>query len=304
MDRFDAMAVLLKVVEEGSFSAAGRSLGVPLTTVSRKVADLERHLGARLVVRSNRSASLTEAGQSYVAACRRILDAVAEAELAASGAFSVARGELTVTAPVVFGRLHVLPVVTEFLAAYPEVDLRLMLADRFLHLHDDHVDLAVRIGTLPDSSLMAARVGAVRLVTCASPAYLAAMGRPVLPQDLSAHRCITFGSFGKFDRWSFSAPGADSTVQVRSRLVVNTAEAAIDAAAAGLGVTRVLSYQIAAAHQAGLLEVLLQDFEPEALPVNLVFDAQGALPQKLRAFVDFAGPRLRARLAAASAGLA
>lgn len=301
MDRFDAMAVLLRVVEEGSFSAAGRKLGLPLTTVSRKIADLERHLGARLVVRSNRSASLTEAGQAYVAASRRILDAVAEAEMAASGAYSVARGELTVTAPVVFGRLHVLPVVTEFLAAYPEIDLRLMLADRFLHLHDDHVDLAVRIGSLPDSSLTAARVGAVRLVSCASPAYLGTAGRPKVPQDLTRHRCITFGSFGRVDRWGFSAAGAEDSVAVRSRLMVNTAEAAIDASVAGLGVTRVLSYQMAAAQAAGQLEVVLQAYEPAALPVNLVFDAQGALPQKLRAFVDFATPRLRARLAALQA---
>jgi DNA-binding transcriptional LysR family regulator len=298
MDRFDAMTVLLRVVEEGSFSAAGRRLGLPLTTVSRKIADLDRHLGARLVVRSNRSASLTEAGHAYVAACKRILDAVAEAELAASGAYTVARGELTVTAPVVFGRLHVLPVVTEFLAAYPEIDLRLMLADRFLHLHDDHVDLAVRIGALPDSSLTAARVGAVRLVSCASPGYLAAAGRPGVPQDLVGHSCITFGSFGKVDRWTFAGVAGETSVPVRSRLVVNTAEAAIDATVAGLGVTRVLSYQMAAARKAGLLEVVLQDFEPAALPVNLVFDAQGALPQKLRAFVDFATPRLRARLAA------
>ena len=299
MDRFDAMAVLLRVVEEGSLSAAGRRLGVPLTTVSRKISDLEGHLGARLLLRSNRSATLTQAGLSYVAACKRILSEVAEAELAASGAFTSARGELAITAPVVFGRLHVLPVVTEFLRAYPDIDIRLTLADRLLHLQDDHVDLAVRIGTLPDSSLMAVRVGAVRQVICASPDYLAAHGAPLAPDDLSRHRCITFTGLGNPDRWILNAGDVEKSVPIRSRLMVNTAEAAIDAALAGLGLTRVLSYQVAAAKSAGHLVAVLESCEPPAVPISLVIDGQGALPLKLRAFLDFAGPRLRERMSQA-----
>ena len=302
MDRFDAMAVLLQVVEDGSLSAAGRTLGVPLTTVSRKISDLEGHLGARLLVRSNRHITLTEAGQSYVAACKRILGQVAEAEMAASGAFSTARGELTITAPLVFGRLHVLPVVAEFLQAYPDIDVRLALADRLLHLQDDHIDAAFRIGALPDSGLKAIRLGSVRRVVCASPAYFSAHGTPRDPGDLIHHQCVTFTGLGSRDptRWTLTVDGVEKTVPVRSRLAVDTAEAAIDASIAGLGLTRVLSYQIAAASRAGLLEIALEPFEPAAAPVNLVFDGQGALPLKLRAFLDFARPRLKDRLAAAA----
>lgn len=298
MDRLAAMAVLMAVVQEGNLSAAGRRLGVPLTTVSRKIADLEAHLGARLLQRSNRRVALTEAGQSYIEACKRILAQVAEAEAAASGAFSAARGELTVTAPVVFGRLHVLPVVTEFLRAYPEIDIRLMLADRMLHLQDDHVDLAVRIGTLPDSSLKAVRVSTVRRVVCASPDYLVRRGTPLTPGDLAHHACVTFTGLGNPDRWTFSEQGTDKVVTIRSRLAVNTAEAAIDAAIAGLGVTRVLSYQIAAARSSDGVRAILESFEPAAMPVSLVYDGQGVLPLKLRAFLDFAAPRLKERLAA------
>lgn len=296
MDRLEAMAVLLQVVEQGNLSAAGRKLGVPLTTISRKLAELERHLGARLVLRSNRHVTLTEAGQAYVAASQRILAAVTEAEEAASGAFTAARGDLNITAPLVFGRLHVVPVVTEFLRIYPDIDIRLTLADRMLHLQDDHVDLALRIGTLPDSSLKAVRVGAVRRVVCASPGYLARHGTPLQPADLGQHQCVTFTGLMTAERWTFQTDAGEKSVQVRSRLAVNTAEAAIDAAIAGLGLTRVLSYQISAAESLGQLQTVLQPFEPAAVPVSLLFDGQSALPLKLRAFLDFAADRLRQRL--------
>ena len=202
------------------------------------------------------------------------------------------------TAPVVFGRLHVLPVVTEFLRAYPEIDIRLMLADRMLHLQEDHVDLAVRIGTLPDSSLMAARIANVDSVVCASPDYLARHGTPLTPEDLATHACVTFTGLGNPDRWTFVKQGKDRVVALRSRLAVTTAEAAIDAAIAGLGITRVLSYQAAAAKNSNLLKTILEPFKPAAVPVSLVYDGQGALPLKLRAFLDFVAPRLRERLAA------
>lgn len=291
MDRFDAMQVLLQVVEQGNLSAASRKLGVPLTTISRKISDLESHLGARLLQRSNRSVTLTEAGQSYLAACKRILRDVAEAELAASGAFTTARGELTLTAPVVFGRLHVLPVVTAFLQAYPEIDIKLTLADRLLHLQDDHVDVAIRIGALPDS-----RLRAVRQVVCASPDYLAATGSPLKPEDISHHHCITFTGLDHPDRWTFQVNAVEKSVPIRSRLAVNTAEAAIDAAVSGVGLTRVLSYQIVAARSTGHLMTVLEAYEPHSVPINLVFDGQGALPLKLRAFLDFARPRIRERM--------
>lgn len=296
MDRLEAMEVLLQVVEQGNLSAAGRKLGVPLTTVSRKISDLERHLGARLMVRSNRHITLTEAGEAFVLACKRILGDVAEAEQAASGAFSAARGDLAITAPLVFGRLHVLPVVAEFLRLYPDINIRLTLADRLLHLQDDHVDLAFRIGALPDSGLMAMKVGEVRRVVCASPDYLEGYGTPIEPSYLSRHQCVTFSGLDSPDRWAFNVRGKDKSAPIKSRLVVNTAEAAIDAAIAGLGLTRVLSYQIAAAQGSGHLVTVLKQYEPAAVPINLVFDGLGALPLKLRAFLDFAAQRLRERL--------
>eukprot|EP01035_Chromulina_nebulosa_P068240 gene68240-93498_t len=162
MDRFEAMSVLLDVVTTGSFSAAGRKLGMPLSTVSRKISELETHLNAQLLVRSSRRLSLTDTGRSYVAACQRIIDEVIEAERTAGGEYTTIRGDLVVTAPVVFGRLHVLPVIEGFLAAHPEIDVRLVLADRIVHLLDDHVDIALRLGALPDSSLVALRLGPMR----------------------------------------------------------------------------------------------------------------------------------------------
>ncbi|TGQ67372.1 LysR family transcriptional regulator [Mesorhizobium sp. M00.F.Ca.ET.186.01.1.1] len=297
MDRLEAMSLFIGAVEAGSLSAAARNLGIPLATVSRKISDLERHLNTRLLNRSTRRLTLTDAGHAYLAACRRILDDVGEAERTAAGEYSVPTGELVITAPVVFGRLHVLPVVTAFLAAYPDVDIRLTLADRITQLAEDHIDLAVRIGALPDSSLVALRVGAIRRVVCASPAYLAERGTPQTPEDLATHSCITFEGPGGLSAWSFASGKAEISIRVRSRLQVNTAEAAIDAAIAGVGPTRVLSYQVEAAVRSGALRILLREFEPEPWPVNLVHAGQGLLPVKLRAFLDFAAPRLRDRLA-------
>lgn len=297
MDRFEAMSVFVAVTEAGSLSAAGRRLGMPLTTVSRKMADLESHLGTRLLVRSSRQLSLTEAGRSYLAACRRILEELGEAERTAAGEYSAARGELLITAPIVFGRLHVLPVIAAFLRAYPEIEVRLSLADRVVHLLEEHVDLGVRIGELPDSSMVAVRVGAVRRVVCASPDYLAARGRPNRPADLAGYDIISFEGLTSPDIWRFGAGKSETFVPIRPRLTVNTAEAAIDAAADGVGVTSVLSYQAADAVASGRLALLLEEFEPPPRPVSLVYAGRGLLPLKLRAFLDFAGPRLKEALA-------
>jgi DNA-binding transcriptional LysR family regulator len=295
MDRLEAMAVLLAVVEAGSLSAAGRKLGIPLATVSRRISELEMHLKARLLSRSTRQLTLTDAGRDYVAACKRILEEVNEAERAASGEYSAPKGDLVIAAPIVFGRLHVLPVTIEFLQSYPEVDVRLILGDRLVNLLEDHVDVAVRIGELPDSSLIALRVGMIRRVVCGSPGYFAEHGAPQSPGELRTHQCITFAGLMAPDSWPFKVNGADISVPIHSRLVVNTAEAAIDAAIAGIGVTRVLSYQIEDARRTGLLQVTLREFEPEPTPVSLVYTSQGRLPVKLRAFLDFAAPRLRER---------
>jgi DNA-binding transcriptional LysR family regulator len=304
MNRLESMGVLLAVVDEGSLSAAGRKLGMPLATVSRKVSDLETELKTRLLIRSTRQLTLTESGRGYVAACRRILEEVNEAERAAAGEYSAARGELIVTAPMVFGRLHVLPVLTEFLQAYPEVNVRLVLGDRVVNILEDHVDLALRIGVLPDSGMVAINLGSVRRVACASSAYLSRNGTPARVQDLAAHDCVSFEPFASGDAWRFRVDRDEVLVPLRPRLSVSTAEAAIDAAVAGLGVTCVLSYQVESALRAGALKLILESFEPAPLPVNFLYASQGRLPLKLRALLDFAAPRLRVRLQKAAAALA
>lgn len=181
MDRLRAMSVFAQAVESGSFSAAGRRLGMPLPTVSRHIAELEAHLETRLLNRTTRQLTLTDAGRSYLASCKTILEQVDEAERGAAGEFSAPKGELVISAPIVFGRLHMLPIICEFLSAYPDVDVRLSLSDRVVHLMEDHVDLAVRIGALPDSSLIAARAGFIRRVVCASATYLKQHGTPECP---------------------------------------------------------------------------------------------------------------------------
>jgi DNA-binding transcriptional LysR family regulator len=263
--------------------------------VSRKVSDLEAHLKTRLLNRSTRKLTLTDAGRSYVEACKRILEQVNDAERTATGEYSAPKGELLITAPVVFGRLHVLPVTMEFLKAYPEIDIKLQLADRVVNLHEDRVDLAVRIGELPDSSLVASRIGSIRRVVCGSPEYFTRRGVPSDPSGLASHECITFEGLMSPDHWTFGIGKTSLTVRIHSRLVVNTAEAAIAAASGGVGITRVLSYQIESAVHAGELTPILQEFESPPAPVSVIH-AGGLLPLKLRAFLDFSIPRLRARL--------
>jgi DNA-binding transcriptional LysR family regulator len=296
MDRLDAMATLVAAVDGGSLSAASRALGMPLATVSRKVAELEAHLRTQLVVRTSRRLALTEAGRAYIAASRRILDQIDEAERAASGEYRAPRGHLTITAPVMFGRLHVEPVVLDFLQAYPEVTVRLVLADSIVNLTEDHIDAAIRIGNLPDSSMVATRLGAVGWVACASPAYLAARGTPQAPSALDCHDCIMFEGLYSNTLWRFGRGAQAVTIPIRPHFAVNTADAAIAAAISAAGITRVLSYQVRDAVAAGTLRLILRPFEPELLPVHLVYAAQSQLPLKLRAFLDFAGPRLKASL--------
>ena len=305
MDRLEAMSILVAVVEAGSFTGASRRLNIPLPTVSRKLAELEEYIGTRLLTRSTRRLMLTEAGTTYVVACKRILDEVGEAERLAAGEHLVPKGELVITAPIVFGRLHVVPVVSEFLEMNPDIKVRMLLSDRNVHLLEDHIDIALRIGTLPDSSLVATRVGSVRQVACGSPDYFAKHGVPQEPGDLADMPCVTFDVLGSPMTWTFTGgrKNRKRTVPVHSRLSVNTAEAALAAAIAGVGMTRVLSYQAASAVQEGSLWVVLEAFEPAPLPVYLLHSTQGALPLKMRSFLDFAAPRLRGRLAAGQVGV-
>jgi DNA-binding transcriptional LysR family regulator len=284
--------MFVAAIDAGSLSAAARGLGTPLPTLSRRVADLEAHLSARLFVRTSRRLVLTEAGQAYAIVARRILEELAEADRVAGGELVVPRGELAIAAPLVFGRLHVLPIVSELLRAYPEIRARLVLSDRIANLVEDQLDLAVRIGDLADSSAIAVRVGSVRRVTCASPAFLAEYGTPRRPADLATAATIDFTQDqAERHEWRF----ARDRVAIRPRLVVNTAEAALDAALAGLGITRLLSYQIRDAERARRLQRILVAHEPPAVPVSLV-RASAIAPAKVRAFLDLAVKRLRPSL--------
>ena len=296
MDQLDAMRTFVAVARGGSLSSAGRTLGIPVANVSRKLAALEQHVGARLLSRTTRRMALTDAGRRYLDACQRLLAALDDADRSVSGEEQEVYGALAVTAPLVFGRLHVVPVVAEFLRTHPRVDVRLALADHNVEMIAEGIDVAVRIGALPDSSLVAARVGSVRRITLASPDYLRERGAPGRPEDLAAHDCITFTGLASPERWSFPTRRGSTRVAVRSRLAVTTAEAALDAAAAGLGVTRVLSYQAAAALASGRLAVILERFEPPAIPVSVLHGEGRAPRRKVREFVGHAVPRLRTAL--------
>lgn len=296
MDRFGSMSAFVAVVDAGGFSAASRKLGIPLATVSRKVSELEDLLRVSLFNRSTRKITLTDSGRQFFETARRLLEELQEAERAASGEYQAPRGELIITAPIVFGRLHLTPIAVEFLKAYPEVEVRLLLSDQIADLIDEHIDLAVRISKLPDSSMIAVRAGTIRTVVCASPGYLAKCGTPRHPRDLAAHDCITRTSLPAPDAWPFRIGKSITDFAVRRRLAVTTAEAAIDASIADAGLTRVLCYQIVEAEKAGKLVKVLCDYEPEPVPLSLVYAGARLMPLKLRAFIDYAVPRLKQRL--------
>jgi DNA-binding transcriptional LysR family regulator len=296
MDRLEAMSIVLAVAEAGSLSAAARRQKAPLATVSRKVSELEAQLRTKLFNRSSRALVPTDVGRSYIAASKRILADVAEAERAASGEYTTPRGDLSVSATVTLGRVYLQPVLTEFLAAFPEVDVQLSLQDRAVNLLEEHVDVALRIGALADSSLIAVRVGEIRRVVCASPAYLKSRGTPRSPDDLAAHDCISYPPLQSPGTWRFKRDQSEYVVPVRSRLIVSNLESACDAARAGIGITVAFSYHVAETIKSGELTPLLQDFEPPPQPVSFVYSPNRFMPVKLRAFLDFALPRLRPRL--------
>jgi DNA-binding transcriptional LysR family regulator len=296
MDRFEAMSAFVAVAKAGSFSAAARELGIPLATMSRRVADLEAELTVRLLRRSTRRVSLTDQGQIFYEACTRILDDVKHAEKSVTGEYQAAKGDLTVTAPGGFGRMHLQPIVIEFLAAYPDINLRLMLADRVVNLVEERVDAAVRIAELGDSGLVARSLGHIRMVLCASPAYLARRGSPQHPRDLVKHDCIAWLALGPIHAWWFRELGVDRRFPIHVRMTTTIAESAVAAAEAGLGITQLTSYQAEQGIRDRRLVVLLTEFECQTTPVNLVYTSNRLLPVKVRAFIDFAVPRLRERL--------
>jgi DNA-binding transcriptional LysR family regulator len=292
MDRIDNVAVFAEVAERGSFAAAARHLNRSPAAVTRAVAELEARLGVRLLNRTTRAVSVTETGQRFLAGARRVLADLAEIEQAAAGQGQAPRGELRVTAPIVFGRWHVLPLVTTFLAQYPEVRVRLALLDRPVDLVEEGLDVAIRIGALADSSAIATRVGALRRVVVAAPSYLKRRGRPKHPGDLVAHDVIAFVGIEGIERWRFKS-GIEAAI--KPRLIVNTAEAAIDAAMAGFGITRVLSYQAVDAQSDKTLVRLLREHEGAEAPVHVLYPDGRHPPPKLRAFLDALVPHLRHR---------
>ena len=299
MDRLGTMAMLVTVTEKGSLSAAARALQIPLATLSRRISDLERLLGARLLIRSTRKLTLTDAGAAYVDAARRILEQVDEAERNAAGEFVTPKGELVLTAPVMFGRLHLLPLVVGFLTAFPAIDIRLILVDRNVDLIGDHVDMALRIGRLPDSGMVATPIGMMRTVTCASPGLLDKHGHPETPDDLPAFPCVSVEMPMLAPSWRYHRPpaGTPFEVPVRPRLTVTATDAAAQAVILDMGIVRLLHYQVADALQDGRLRIVLEAYEPEPIPVHLLHASRGQMPLKMRHFLDYAAPRLTATLA-------
>lgn len=289
MDRWLAMRVFVKVAETESFAKTARQMHMSAPAVTRTVAALEALIGARLFVRTTRSVKTTEAGSRYLADCRRILGDIAEAESAAAGLYAEPSGTLAVTASAMFGQMYVLPIVTEFLDAYPGMRARTFFVDRPVNIVDEGIDVAVRIGHLPDSGFTAIRVGSVRRVICGSPAYLDSRGAPAAPADLRNHRIVASNSAWASPDWRF-ADG--QKVVIDAALQCNTNEAAIVTAQAGWGLTRVLLYQIGPALLDGTLQIVLSEFEEPALPIHVLYPEGRQAPAKVRAFVDLAVSRL------------
>lgn len=286
MDRFDAIAAFIAVADLNGFAPAARKLGLSTSAVTRHVAALEDRLGVRLLNRTTRAVSLTDAGMRYLERSRRILTDLEDAEQLAGSERGEPLGRLVVSAPQVFGRLHVAPLVCAFMARHPKITAELLLSDRIVNLVEDGVDLAVRIGNLGDSSDIARRLGAVRRVLVASPHYLADHGEPQSPAELSAHQLIAFTTLARPDRWSFWSEGAQHDIQVRPRFVTNSADAAIWHALQGGGLTLALSYQVADQVREGRLKPVLEAFEPQPYPVQMVYPSSRLLSLKVRAFIE------------------
>lgn len=289
MDRIDAMSAFAAVAELRGFAPAARRLSLSRPAVTRLVAALEARLGTRLLQRTTRTVALTDAGARYLERARRILSDVAEAEALAQADWSAPTGRFVVAAPSVFGRLHVAPVMSDFLERHRTVTGELQLADRTVNLVEEGVDLAVRIGHLADSSLVARRVGHTRRVVVGSPGYLERRGTPRRPESLSGHDVIQFSAVTPLPEWRFNRDGSEARVALAPRFVTNSADAAIGHAERGGGLTMVLAYQVAEAVSAGRLRVILPGFEPPALPIHLVYPTGRLLSAKVKAFSELVG---------------
>ena len=294
MDRLHAMATFVAVVDCGGFASASRKLNMSAPMVTRAVAELEERLGLRLLNRTTRVVRPTDAGARYADDCRRILADIDEAEAAASGTDAAARGTLMLTAPVLFGHLYVMPILVRYLQQAPEVDAQCLFVDRVVNFVEEGLDVGVRIGELPDSSLQSVRVGRVRRVLVAAPAYLDARGRPLRPDDLARHCIVSADGVTPSTDWRFVEDGKQTTLKVHPRIRTTSNDSAITAAVAGFGIARLLSYQVASHLAAGTLQIVLQDYEQPPWPIHVVHREGRRATQKVRGFIDLAVSRLRA----------
>jgi DNA-binding transcriptional LysR family regulator len=290
VDRFHLMSVFVAVAEEQGFAAAARRLHLSPPAVTRAVASLEEQLGVKLLNRTTRYVRATEAGQRYLEDSRRILAEVNAADEAAAGINAEPRGHLSVTAPVMFGRMFVMPGIVEYLESYPGTEVSAIFLDRIVSMLEEGIDVGIRIGELPDSSLRALRVGSVRLVLCASPDYLESHSLPRQPKDLLDHSIIASSAGSGVVDWRFES----ASLRIQPRLTVTTNDAAIEAAREGFGITRLLSYQVAPQLATGELKIVLSEFEPPALPIHIVHREGRYASARIRAFVDLIAKRLRA----------
>lgn len=294
MDRFHLMNVYVAVAEEQGFASGARRLGLSPPAATRAVAALEQRLGVKLLNRTTRHVRTTEAGQRYLEDARRVLTAADAVDEAISGANAVPRGRLTLTAPVMFGRMFVMPVIVEYLQKFPDTEISALFLDRDVNLLEEGVDVAVRIGDLPDSSLRALPVGSVRQVVCASPAYLRSHGKPSSPEELVGHSLVASSAVSNALNWRFSGDQGDRSPRLRPRLTVTSNDAAIEAALLGFGITRLLSYQVARHVADGELQLLLETFEPESRPIHVVHREGRLASATVRSFIDFTAAKLRA----------
>lgn len=294
MDRFHLMNVFVAVAEAESFAGAARRLRLSPPAVTRAVVALEQRLGVRLLTRSTRVVRVTEAGARYLEDARRIMMEMDEADAAAAGVNAAPRGHLAVTAPVLFGKLYVMPIITEYQTAFDQTTVSALFVDRVVNLVEEGIDVGIRIGPLPDSSLRAIRVGRVRRIVVGAPAYFDRHGIPQTPADLARHRLVASSGISPTNDWGFLSDGAKRVVRLQPRIIVNTNDGPLEAARAGYGLTRLLSYQVAPELASGALRTVLADYEGPDLPVHVVHGEGRHGSAKVRSFVDLAVERLRA----------
>lgn len=293
MDRLQAMATFVQIVDRGSLTAAADALDTSLPSVVRILAALERHLQVRLLNRTTRRIHLTDEGAQFLERCRAILSQVHEAEAALSFQHGEPQGRLAITAPVVFGRRYITPIVNEFVRRYPKINFDLLLVDRFTNLVEEGLDVALRVGELRDSSLVAIPVGQARRMLCASPDYLRRNGTPRAPQDIAAHRCVRFTGVAPRDEWHFRVGRREVAIPVTSVISCNQIDGALQACIEGLGLGMFFSYQIVSHRKAGDLKCVLEDFETEPRPIQVIYPHSRLLSAKVRTFVDECVAQLR-----------